>query len=134
MKLDLDGTVINYEVAGQGPPLLLLHGWGGRIGSMQPVANALLDLRTCYMVDFPGFGESAPPPEPWSITEYADCLVSFMVKAGIEKADVMAHSFGGAWRSCLLRNTRNWLVKSSSPAARGSSPIGIQNTISGCML
>jgi len=95
MKLDINGVTINYEVAGQGPKLLLLHGWGGRIGSMQPIANALHDMRTTYSIDFPGFGESSMPPEPWSVTEYTDNLVAFMAKAGIEKADVVAHSFGG---------------------------------------
>lgn len=95
MKLDVNGVTINYEASGQGPPLLLLHGWGGRIGSMQPVANALLDLRTCYILDFPGFGESSPPSAPWSVTEYTECLASFMQKAGIGRADIVAHSFGG---------------------------------------
>jgi pimeloyl-ACP methyl ester carboxylesterase len=95
MNLDVNGISIHYEVFGQGPKLLLLHGWGGRIGSMRPVADALADLRTCTILDFPGFGESAPPPEPWSVTEYADCLAAFMEKAGIGRADVVAHSFGG---------------------------------------
>lgn len=95
MKLDVNGVTINYEVSGQGPKLLLLHGWGGRIGSMQPVASGLADLRTTYTIDFPGFGESTPPPEPWSVTQYTDCLIAFMEKAGIEKADIVAHSFGG---------------------------------------
>jgi pimeloyl-ACP methyl ester carboxylesterase len=95
MKLDINGVTINCEVAGQGAPLLLLHGWGGRAGSMQPIANGLLDLRTIYNVDFPGFGESQPPPEPWSVTEYTECIIAFMSKAGIERADIVAHSFGG---------------------------------------
>lgn len=95
MKLDINGVTVNCEVAGQGPPLLLLHGWGGRAGSMQPIANALSDMRTAYSVDFPGFGESSPPPQPWSVTEYTDCLIAFMEKAGIGRADIVAHSFGG---------------------------------------
>lgn len=94
MNLDAYGVSIHYEAIGQGPPLLLLHGWGGSIGSMRPVADALADLRTCTIPDFPGFGESSSPPEPWSVTEYARCLAAFMEKAGIAKADVVAHSFG----------------------------------------
>ena len=94
MNLDAYGVSIHYEAIGQGPPLLLLHGWGGSIGSMRPVADALADLRTCTIPDFPGFGESSSPPEPWSVTEYTRCLAAFMEKAGIAKADVVAHSFG----------------------------------------
>lgn len=95
MNLDINGVSMHYETTGQGPPLLLLHGWGGRIGSMLPVAHALADIRTCYTVDFPGFGESPPPPAPWSVTEYAECLAKFIEKAGMERADIVAHSFGG---------------------------------------
>ena len=109
MKLDVCGVSINCEAAGQGPPLLLLHGWGGRIGSMQPVANGLLDLRTVYILDFPGFGESSAPPEPWSVTEYTECLAEFMAKAGIPKADIVSHSFGGRV-TLLLAATRPELV------------------------
>jgi pimeloyl-ACP methyl ester carboxylesterase len=105
MKLDVNGVTINYEVVGQGPPALLLHGWGGRIGSMLPVANGLADLRTCYIPDFPGFGESSPPPAPWSVTEYTECLARFMEKGGIPKADIVAHSFGGRV-TLLLSATR----------------------------
>lgn len=109
MKLDINGITINYETAGQGAPLLLLHGWGGRIGSMQPIANGLMDIRTVTNIDFPGFGESTPPPQPWSVTEYTDCLIAFMEKAGIQKADIVAHSFGGRV-TLLLASTRPDLV------------------------
>lgn len=95
MQAVVNGVDIHYEVAGQGPPLLLLHGWGGRTGSMQPIANGLLDLRTIYNIDFPGFGESAPPPVPWSVTEYTDTLIALLDHLGIRKADIIAHSFGG---------------------------------------
>lgn len=109
MKLDINGITINYEVTGQGAKLLLLHGWGGRIGSMQPIANGIADLRTVYNIDFPGFGESTPPAEPWSVTEYTDCLIAFMEKAGIQKADIIAHSFGGRV-TLLLASIRPDLV------------------------
>jgi pimeloyl-ACP methyl ester carboxylesterase len=109
MKLDAGGVMINYETAGQGPALLLLHGWGGRIGSMQPVADALMDMHTVYIPDFPGFGDSPPPPETWSVTEYMDCLAAFLHKAGIAKADIVAHSFGGRV-ALLLASTRPGLV------------------------
>lgn len=105
MQLEINGITINYEVAGQGAPLLLLHGWGGRTGSMQPIAQGLADMRTIYNIDFPGFGLSSPPPAPWSVTEYTECLIEFIKKAGISKADIVAHSFGGRV-TLLLASTR----------------------------
>ncbi len=95
MMVHVNGIDIHYEVAGQGPPLLLLHGWGGRTGSMRPIADGLLDLRTIYNIDFPGFGESAPPPEPWSVSEYTDTVIALLKELGISRADIVAHSFGG---------------------------------------
>ncbi len=95
MKLAVDGVNISYERAGEGPPALLLHGWGGKAASMGPVALGLQDIRTCTSIGFPGFGESDAPPSPWSVSEYTDNLVAFMQAAGIEKADIVAHSFGG---------------------------------------
>lgn len=109
MKLEVNGMAIHYEVAGQGPPLLLLHGWGGRAGSMQPIANGLNDMRTVYNIDFPGFGESDPPPQPWSVTEYTECLIELLAKLNIPKTDIVAHSFGGRV-TLLLAATRPELV------------------------
>lgn len=109
MKLDINGITIHYEVAGQGAPLLLLHGWGGRTGSMQPIANSLVDMRTVYNIDFPGFGESTTPPVPWSVTEYTDCLVAFLQKLALDKFDIVAHSFGGRV-TLLLASTHPEMV------------------------
>ncbi len=95
MMAVVNGIDIHYEVSGQGPKLLLLHGWGGRTGSMQPIANGLNDLRTVYNIDFPGFGESASPPAPWSVTEYTEMLIALLKQLDIKKADIVAHSFGG---------------------------------------
>lgn len=91
------GTQIAYEVLGQGPPVLLLHGWGKECTHelMMPVARRIQELRTCYVLDFPGFGQSSEPTEAWSVTEYTNAIVEFMDATGIKKADLVAHSFGG---------------------------------------
>ena len=95
MQFEIDGRKFHYEVTGQGIPLLLLHGWGCNTTTVASIAAGIQDLRTVYSVDFPGFGESPEPPEPWSVTEYTQNLLSFMQLAGIERADVIGHSFGG---------------------------------------
>ncbi|MDD3242973.1 MAG: alpha/beta hydrolase [Eubacteriales bacterium] len=94
-KIDIGGMTAQYEVTGQGEPALFLHGWGCDISLMRPVAEGLRDLRTCYVVDFPGFGGSDAPTQPWSVTEYTAWLVQLMDALGIGRADVVAHSFGG---------------------------------------
>lgn len=81
---------------GNGKPLLILHGWGSESKVMMPVANKLADIRTCYLLDFPGFGQSDDPPIAWSIDDYADAVEAFILQnLKNEKIDLFVHSFGG---------------------------------------
>jgi pimeloyl-ACP methyl ester carboxylesterase len=108
MRTVIDGVEIHYELEGpEGAPcVLLLHGWGGCIGSMGPVKLHLLSLgRRTLALDFPGHGESGEPPCPWSVTEYTDLTLKLLDELGIEKCDIVAHSFGG--RVSILLSSRH---------------------------
>lgn len=86
---------IAWYQTGSGKPLLILHGWGSESKVMLPVANKLADIRTCYLVDLPGFGLSADPPVAWSVDDYADAVEAFIVMhLKNEKIDLFVHSFG----------------------------------------
>lgn len=93
--LEIDGLAVRYEVGGQGPPVLLLHGWGGAIESVTPVANDLRGAYTVYAFDFPGFGESTLPPVPWGSAEYAQLTLKLMDLLQLENSYLIGHSFGG---------------------------------------
>lgn len=80
---------------GEGRPLIVLHGWGSSSGVMKPLASQLADLRTCYLVDLPGFGESPAPEEAWSVDDYADLVERFTADLEEDSADLLVHSFGG---------------------------------------
>lgn len=97
MKIELDGLTVRYTDEGnpQGEAVLVLHGWGGRIESMAPVIQGLLPTNRVIALDFPGFGESDPPPGPWSVTEYTALTVKLLKKLGVPRVHVIAHSFGG---------------------------------------
>jgi pimeloyl-ACP methyl ester carboxylesterase len=86
---------IIYEKLGEGKPLVMLHGWGSSKRVMRPVAQNLAALRTSYVLDLPGFGDSPEPSRSWSIDDYADCVQAFIQSLGEEKTDVLVHSFGG---------------------------------------
>ncbi len=91
-----DGDVsVHAVVQGEGEPVLLLHGWGGRADSFKPVAEGLETARKVYRIDFPGFGESGTPGTVWDVTDYAESLARWMKAQGLEKTDIVAHSFGG---------------------------------------
>ena len=95
MFLDLAGARVCYEAAGDGPPVLLLHGWGANAAAMRPIFDALRPDHTVYALDFPGFGQSGLPPAPWGVGEYAALVIAFLDSLGVGRTDVVGHSFGG---------------------------------------
>ncbi|MDR9416536.1 MAG: alpha/beta hydrolase [Gracilimonas sp.] len=84
-----------YQKVGEGKPLIILHGWGSSKRVMMPIAQNLAHLRTSYVLDLPGFGDSPEPDRAWSIDDYADAVQAFIQSLGEEKVDVLVHSFGG---------------------------------------
>lgn len=86
---------IFYEKTGEGKPLVILHGWGSSKRVMMPVAQNLSHLRTSYVLDLPGFGDSPEPSCSWSIDDYADAVQAFIESLDEDKVDVLVHSFGG---------------------------------------
>lgn len=94
-NFDYEGQQISYQKIGEGKPLVILHGWGSSKRVMMPVAKSLSHLRTCYVLDLPGFGDSPEPSEPWGIDEYADAVESFLKSLEEDRIDLLVHSFGG---------------------------------------
>lgn len=86
---------IHYQKIGTGKPLIILHGWGSSSRAMMPIARQLSDIRTCYVLDLPGFGDTAQPPRPWNIDDYTDMAESFIHAHFNEPVDLLVHSFGG---------------------------------------
>lgn len=95
MIFEAMGVQMYYEVHGEGKPLLLLHGWGGKCESFLPVIRDFQDSHRIYVVDFPGHARSSEPPEPWSADEYAALIARFIEEMDIAGTDVIAHSHGG---------------------------------------
>ncbi len=97
---------IAYEVAGTGKALLVLHGWGSSRRAMMPVAQSLADIRSSYVLDLPGFGESDEPEKEWGIDEYTDMVESFISKLPDDHIDVLVHSFGARIMLKLLNRPK----------------------------
>ena len=79
---------------GEGPALLLLHGWGATKELMAPVAQRLPGYRV-IVPDLPGFGGTAPPPAAWGPDEYAAWVLALLDRLGVGRAHVVGHSNGG---------------------------------------
>lgn len=86
---------ITYYTKGAGKPLIILHGWGSESKVMMPLAESMAELRECHLIDFPGFGDSDEPEEPWGIEDYADMVKAYIdQKTGEANVDFLVHSFG----------------------------------------
>jgi pimeloyl-ACP methyl ester carboxylesterase len=75
---------------GEGPPLLLIHGFGGAAWNYEPMAP-LLTGRRLIIPDLPGHGASSPLPAAPTLAGFADVLASLLE----EPVDVLGHSLGG---------------------------------------
>lgn len=92
---DRNKPQIHFERAGEvGSRVLLLHGWGCSMELMRFAANGLKAEHQVMMIDFPGFGKSPEPLEPWGVPEYAESLRSFLQEQDFLPCSVIAHSFG----------------------------------------
>lgn len=99
LQTKLSGIPINYIAEGLQndceEAILLLHGWGSNIALFQRMIDHLSRYRRVYALDMPGFGESGEPQTPWSVDDFADCVLEFIQFCGIKKAILLGHSHGG---------------------------------------
>lgn len=80
---------------GDGSPVLLLHGWGTSAELFVPIFDRLGAGRRLIAPDLPGFGDTPPPAEPWSVDDYAAWVVVLLDRLGVTRCDVIGHSNGG---------------------------------------
>lgn len=95
--------------AGAGHPVVVLHGWGGRIESMKPVIDCLARSFRTIALDLPGFGESPLPSGVWGTADYAVFVRDVLASRGVERAHFVGHSYG-AKTSLYLAATHPTLV------------------------
>jgi len=96
-SVDLDGLKVAYTRAGDGPPLVLLHGYvGDGFTTWQRQLEDFSDEFTVVAWDAPGAGQSADPPEDFGTAGYADCLAKFIDRLDLRNPHIVGLSFGGA--------------------------------------
>jgi 3-oxoadipate enol-lactonase len=89
------GVRIAWEAAGDGPPLLLIHGLGYARWGWGPVLAPLAERFRVLSFDNRGIGESDAPPGPYTARELADDAAAVLDAADVPRAHVVGTSLGG---------------------------------------
>src|SRR5205823_1769605 len=123
---DVNGIGLYHEVHGQGEPLVLIHGGLTTIGEMRGWVRPLARTRQVIAVEMQGHGRTADTDRPMSFATLGDDVAALLDHVGIEKADVVGHSFGA---DCAIRaaiqhpdRVRRLVVISSAYARSGWYP------------
>ncbi len=94
---DTSAGQVRAGAAGDGPPLVLAHGWPWSSYSWHRVIPALADRFRVYWYDMPGFGRSQRDgPRPASLDVQGEVFAEMLDHLRLDAPRVVAHDFGGA--------------------------------------
>ena len=85
---------IPYEAAGQGPPILLVHGLAASMTWWRHNVAALARDHRVYLVDLPGFGRMRGRAAGFTLANSAEWLHDFTDAIGASHACLVGHSMG----------------------------------------
>jgi pimeloyl-ACP methyl ester carboxylesterase len=93
--LDVHATRVRYHVAGEGSPLVLVHGFAGAATNFALLAPLLARTHRVVVLDLPGHGGSAALPAVPSLAGFADRVAAVAEQESAVPALVVGHSMGG---------------------------------------
>ena len=110
---------VHYLEAGEGEPVLFLHGWPTHASLWRHVLPAVAPHRRALALDLPGFGKSNKPVDAsYSFRFYDDVLTRFLAALEIDRVGLVVHDLGGPVGLHWAANNRERLTE-----------LGILNTL-----
>ena len=131
------------QVSGQGPPLVLLHGFTGSATAWGELAHRLARHRRVIAFDLPGHGAAPIPRDPGNarLPEVAGALVRALTALGVGEADWVGYSMGArtalqvaiehpeAVRALVLESGSPGIADSVERAARAAADARLADAI-----
>src|SRR5438105_12464497 len=94
-KARVNGIELHYESAGEGPPLLFLHGLGSSGQDWRRQVRAFTDRFRVITYDVRGHGASDKPPGPYSVPLFAQDAAALLRELETGPAHLCGLSMGG---------------------------------------
>jgi pimeloyl-ACP methyl ester carboxylesterase len=125
-RIEIAGVSVAYRSAGEGAPLVLLHGGIGDGREWRPQMEGLSDEFTVIAWDAPGCGASADMPGDPDLDDYGDVLAGVLAALDISAAHVGGLSWGGGLALALATRhparVRSLVLMSAYAGWAGSLP------------
>lgn len=95
--VEIDGMKINYREEGEGPLLVMLHGWGSNIELFNGIFTYTQGAYHVVAMDMAGFGKSQEPSAPYCVDDYVAFVIKFVQKLFPNEKEIifLGHSLGG---------------------------------------
>jgi pimeloyl-ACP methyl ester carboxylesterase len=116
-----------FRIAGQGPPVLLIHGIGDNSTTWLPVMSALARSHLVIAPDLLGHGQSDKPRADYSVAAYANGMRDLLGTLGIDSVSLVGHSLGGGvamqFAYQFPEKTERLALVSTGGVGRGVNPV-----------
>ncbi len=93
-SVEIDGAKLHYMTSGQGPTLILLHGYAETSLMWRPIIPALAQRFTVVAPDLPGIGDSDIPASGLDMKSAAIRIHDLAKSLGVRTAEVVGHDIG----------------------------------------
>jgi pimeloyl-ACP methyl ester carboxylesterase len=91
---NVSGVTFHYLTAGQGPAVILLHGYAETSRMWKPIIPQLAARFTVIAPDLPGIGDSSVPSDGLNMKTAAVRVHALAASLGVQKAEVVGHDIG----------------------------------------
>lgn len=127
-----------YRIAGDGPPLLLVHGIGDSSRTWEQVIPLLARDHLVIAPDLLGHGGSDKPRADYSVAAYANGMRDLLAVLGIDRVTLVGHSLGGGvamqFAYQFPDRTERLVLVSTGGAGHDVSPVLRAATLPGAQL
>lgn len=126
----VNGVELYYEVHGDGPPLVMLHGGVNPSDMFGAPLTEMARTHKVVALHLQGHGLSKDSSRPWSFEAFADDVAALMAHLGISKASLMGYSLGaGVALQTAIRHPEvvdKLIIVSTAFRTDGLYPEGVQ--------